>query len=128
MKDNIKAGKYNLEERTAVFGERVIFLCKTLKQDTVSIPLISQIVRSSTSVGANYMEANGSESVKDFIHKISLCKKEANETKYWLRILTSCFPSKKEELLILWNESHELTLIFQKIVANSRQKQMKIEK
>ncbi|MEI8097173.1 MAG: four helix bundle protein [Candidatus Moraniibacteriota bacterium] len=57
---------FDLEERTAQFGESIILFCKTLKQDTITKPLISQIVRSATSVGANYMEANGASSKKDF--------------------------------------------------------------
>lgn len=122
MENSKKSQKYDLEERTAVFGEKVIALCKTFKQDTISTPIISQIVRSATSVGANYMEANGAQSIKDFIHKISICKKEANETKYWLRMLASYFEPKKEEIRELWKECQELTLIFQKIVMTSRQK------
>ena len=53
---------YDLEERTAKFGESIIVLCKKIKQDTITRPLISQLVRSATSIGANYMEANGASS------------------------------------------------------------------
>ena len=74
--------RYDLEERTAQFGEAVIELVKTLLQDPINNPLLSQIVRAATSVGANYMEADGAESKKDFRHKISICKKEAKETKH----------------------------------------------
>ena len=72
---------YDLEERTALFGESVIDFVKTLPQDRVNNELISQIIRSSTSIGANYMEADGAESRKDFRHKIAICKKESKETK-----------------------------------------------
>jgi len=65
--------KYDLEERTAQFGEAIIELVKTFHQDSINSPLINQIVRASTSIGANYMEVDGAESQKDFQHKISIC-------------------------------------------------------
>ena len=107
--------KYDLEEKTAMFGKSIIALCKTLKETTISRPLISQIVRSATSIGANYMEANAASSKRDFRNKIYICKKEAQETKHWLRMLTETFPEKKEKLQRLWKECQELTLIFNKI-------------
>ena len=111
---------YDLEERTAKFGENVIIFCKVLKLDTISKPLISQIVRSSTSIGANYMEANGASSKKDFRNKICICKKEAQETKHWLRMIAVCFPERKEETRKLWREAQELTMIFQKIISSAQ--------
>ena len=109
------SNKYDLEERTAKFGEQVIDFCKTLKRDAISAPLISQIIRSATSIGANYMEANGASSRKDFQNKIFICKKEAQETKHWLRMLLRYFSEEKESIMVLWKEVQELTLIFQKI-------------
>lgn len=109
---------FDLEERTAVFSEKIIVLCKSLKQDSISRPIIDQLVRSSTSIGANYMEANGASSRKDFRNKIYICKKETQETKYWLRILKQCFFEREEEISILWKEAQELTLIFQKITSS----------
>ena len=67
--------EYDLEERTAWFGEAIIEFVKTLSRDPLNDPLIRQVVRSGTSIGANYMEADGAESKKDFQHKISICKK-----------------------------------------------------
>lgn len=61
---------YDLEERTARFGENIIEFAQTLEKHAINLPLISQVVRSGTSVGANYMEADGAESGKDFQHKI----------------------------------------------------------
>jgi len=113
---------YNLEERTAVFGENVIELCQTIKQDTITKPLINQLVRSSTSIGANYMEANSASSKKDFRNKIYICKKEAQETKHWLRMISKVLPERKEELRKLWREDQELTMIFQKITSSLRGK------
>lgn len=78
---------YDLEERTARFAEEVVDLCKRISKTTVTIPIITQLLRSGTSMGANYAEANGASFRKDFHNKIHICKKEAIETKYWLRIL-----------------------------------------
>ncbi len=107
---------YNLEERTAQFGEDIIKFCKTVRQDLISGPIINQLVRSSTSVGANYMEANGASSKKDFKNKIHICKKEIQEAKHWLRMMASCFPEKKAEIIKLWKEAQELTFVFGKII------------
>jgi four helix bundle protein len=112
---------YDLEERTAVFGEAVISLCTRLKRNPVTAPLLSQLIRSGTSIGANYCEANNASSKKDFRNKIFICKKEAQETKYWFRMITSCLPESKEEVRKLWQEVHELTLIFQKILNSSKE-------
>jgi len=108
--------KYNLEERTAKFGEKVIIFCRSLKQDTISKPLVGQLVRSATSIGANYMEANGASSKTDFRNKIFICKKEAQETKHWLRMLRE-----------LWKEAQELTMIFQKITSTLYKRSLKNE-
>ncbi|MEK7662147.1 MAG: four helix bundle protein [Patescibacteria group bacterium] len=109
---------YNLEDRTAKLGENVIKFCKTIKEDTITKPIISQLIRSSTSIGANYMEANGASSKKDFRNKIFICKKEAQETKHWLRMITICIPEQKEKIETFWKESQELTMIFQKITSS----------
>ena len=110
--------KYNLEERTGKFGEDIIKFCRSIKQDAITKPIISQLIRSGTSIGANYMEANGASSKKDFRNKIYICKKEAQETKHWLRMIVQCVPDKKEETRVLWKEAQELTLIFGKIVSS----------
>ena len=117
---NQLSSKYPLEDRTARFGESIIELCKSIKGDIVSNPIISQLVRSATSIGANYMEANGASSRKDFQNKIFICKKEAQETKHWIRMLAKCEPERKEELRKLWNETQELTLIFQSITSTMK--------
>ena len=95
---NINNHKYDLEERTARFGEKIIEFCRTIGQDAITKPLISQLIRSATSIGANYMEANGASSRKDFTNKICICKKEAQETKHWLRMLAKCVSDKKNEI------------------------------
>jgi len=121
---------FDLEERTAHFGEDVISFCMTIKQDVIIRPIISQLIRSATSIGANYMEANCASSKKDFRNKIFICKKEAQETKHWLRMLAKCLTEeKKEKIRKLWQECQELTLIFQKITISleKNSKSLKIE-
>lgn len=121
---NTHPNKYNLEERTGEFSKNLIIFCKDLKKDVVSIPVISQTVRAGTSIGANYCEANNASSRKDFQNKIFICKKEAQETKYWLRILANYFPEKKADIENLQNESQELLLIFQKIISSLKNREL----
>ena len=111
--------EYDLEERTAIFGENIISFIKNLERNDINRPLINQIIKSSTSIGANYMEANQASSKKDFKNKIRICGKEANETKHWLRMIAKSSPNKKDICKKLWKEAHELTLIFSKIFKNS---------
>lgn len=99
----------------------MIEFCRSLLQDTITKPIISQLIRSATSIGANYMEANGASSKKDFRNKIFIRKKEAQETKHWLRIVANAVPAEGERAKALWNECQELTLIFQKIVTSLRE-------
>jgi four helix bundle protein len=117
MIENKNKKEYDLESRTSLFGERCILMCKKIRQDTITKPLISQIVRSSTSVGANYCEANGASSKKDFKNKIYICKKEIQESKHWLHMISVACPELTEESRTLWKEAQELTLIFGKIVS-----------
>jgi four helix bundle protein len=109
------SNRYNLEERTAKFGEEVIDLCRNTKQDILTKPIISQLIRSGTSVGSNYCEANNASSKKDFRNKIFICKKEIQESKHWLRMLAKSVLENKDEIRKIWKEAQELTLIFQKI-------------
>ncbi len=112
---NKNSREYDLEERTANFSENIIEFIKAIKRDEINRNIIIQLMRAATSIGANYCEANASSSKKDFRNKIYICKKEANETKYWLRLLAKCHPELKEKLKDLWKEAHEFHLIFQKI-------------
>lgn len=117
---NAPSKKYDLEDRTGKFGEEIIAFCSVLTQDIISRPLISQLIRSGTSIGANYMEANGASSKKDFQNKIYICKKEAQETKHWLKMIAACSKTNSAERERLWKECQELTLIFQKITSTLR--------
>jgi len=108
--------KFDLEERTAKFGESIIKFCKKLPKNSVTLPIIDQLIRAGTSVGANYCEADDAESRKDFKHKIGICKKESRETKYWLRMIAVACEECKEEARINWKEAKELNLIFNAII------------
>jgi len=112
--------KYDLEERTAKFGEAVIELMRKIPHDLVNQRLIPQLVGSGGSLGSNYCEANEAESKKDFQHKIGICKKETKETKHWLRLLAKANPQFKDEFRKLWSEAQELLLIFSKILTSSK--------
>jgi four helix bundle protein len=110
---------YDLEERTARYGEEVIAFCLSLPINPITSPLITQYVKSATSVGANYAEADDAESKADFRHKIALCRKESREAKHWCRMLAKALPTEKSTIRILWKEARELHLIFCKIVRST---------
>ncbi len=114
---------YDLEERTAKFAENIVLFAKTIKRNAVNLPLVNQLVKSATSIGANYMEANGASSKRDFKNKISICKKEARETKYWLRIIGKANQEYRSKCRELWQEAQELTLIFSKIILTLKTKE-----
>lgn len=114
--------KYDLEERCAKFGEEVIKFCKSIHINEFTRSLINQLIRSATSIGANYMEANQASSKKDFTNKIRISQKEANESKHWLRMISIADENHAEKCRQLWKESHELTLIFAKISRNCKEK------
>jgi four helix bundle protein len=104
--------QFDLEERTARFGEDVIAFAKQVPVNDVTRPLIGQLVRAAASIGANYVEADDSDSKKDFRFKIGLCRREAKETKHWLRMIVAAEPGLKEAARPLWQEAKELNLIF----------------
>lgn len=118
MSENSKP--YDLERRTTQFSKDIINLCSKIPQDTINKPLVSQLIRSGTSIGANYSEANGASSKKDFRNKITICKREGKETMYWLELLAHSNSNMQDELRVLWKESKELTLIFSTIAKNSK--------
>lgn len=100
---------YDLEERTAKFGEQVILFAKKVPVNAVTMRLISQLVGAGTSVGANYSEADDGVSRKDFRNRIGTCRKESKETRHWLRMIATAEPDLKDEARVLW---HELNRIF----------------
>jgi four helix bundle protein len=103
---------YDLEERTGQFGEAIIAFAKRTAVNLVTEPLISQLVRAGTSVGANYCEADDAGSKKEFRYRVSICKRESRETKHWLRMVAAAVPELKADARPLWQEAKELNLIF----------------
>ena len=112
--------EFDLEERTARFGEDVIRFCREVVRDAVTSPLVSQLVRAATSVGANYCEADDAGSRKEFRYRISVCRRESRESKYWLRMLAVAAPVNREAARPLWQEAKELNLIFAAIHRRTR--------
>ena len=110
---------YDIRERTFQFAVRVIRAARKLPRDTTAQVIVRQLVKSATSVGANAEEADGSESRRDFIHKTSISRKEAFESRYWLRIVRATMLD-SDELVALEQESDELARILSAMVANSK--------
>src|SRR5262249_50252630 len=106
---------YDLEERTARFGEDMIDFARKIPTGPLTERIISQLVGAATSVGANYDEADDAVSKKEFLKCIGTCKKEARETKHFLRMAARAVPTLKFEARELWQEARELHLIFAKI-------------
>ncbi len=111
---------YDLEERTARFGEQIIEFCQKTPKNMITMPLVDQLIRSGTSVGSNYCEADCAESKKDFVHKLGICKKEAKESKHWLRMIFKAVPEFAQQTNLLKNEANELQLIFISIIKKSK--------
>lgn len=109
----------SLLERLIQFSEKIIALAQKLPKTIVNIPLVQQLVPAATSIGANYNEACEAESSKDFVHKIKISKKEAKESKYWLRLLQTPKGNEafRQELELLRGEANEYVLIFSSIVS-----------
>lgn len=103
---------YNLADRTMAFGENIIRLAKRVPRNVVTVPLVRQLVRSGTSIGANNREADEAVSRKDFRNRVGICRKEAGETEYWLQLIATAEPTLRDECRSLWQEAHELRLIF----------------
>jgi len=108
---------YDLEERTLNFSKNVFLCCKKVRQDTLNKPILSQVIRSSGSIGANYIEANDALGKKDFTHRLRIARKEAKETIYWLKILDSNYPELQCGDLI--QEAVELRNILSAIIKKS---------
>ena len=109
--------KYDLEDRTFEFAKKVREFAKSLKKDIANFDDCKQLIRSSGSVGANYIEANEALSKKDFVMRIKICRKEAKESRYWLRLIDTNNNVELElERHTLENEARELTHIFGAIV------------
>ena len=113
--------EYNITDRCFKFAVRIVKLCRFLeKQDRVSRTLANQLLRSGTSVGANVEEAQAGQSKPDFISKMSISRKEARETLYWLRLLKESDSVESDKLSEILKEADELVRILTAIVKSAQ--------
>jgi four helix bundle protein len=113
---NDGARQFDLEKRTARFGEAIIAFVKRVPLNVITEPVVGQLVKSATSIGANYCEADDAGSKKEFRYRISVCKREPRESKHWLRMIVAAEPDHKPDARVLWQEAKELHLIFAAIL------------
>ena len=125
VKNDTEKRVYDLEERTARFAEAIIDFCKTIPENVITRPIITQLVKAGTSQAANYYEACEAETTKDFIHKIGIVLKEIRETKLWLRLIARAHEPCKNRSRELWKEAHELNLIFAKSRKTAKENEAK---
>ena len=111
--------RYDLEERTFLFAKRCQDFTKKIPKNTHNFEYIKQLVRSSASQAANYIEANEALSKKDFSHRVKICRKETKETQLWLKLIDIDDKKLDNELRFLINEAIELRKIFNAIVNKS---------
>ena len=111
---------FDLEERTARFGEAIVRFSKKISRNPTNDRLIDQLVGCGTSIGGNYCEANEGISKKDFRHMISRCVKESKETKFFLRMLAAAEPQLADEARDHYREAKELHLIFASIFRKTK--------
>ena len=117
MSEGENSKRFDLEDRTFHFAKRVRAFIKKLNRTLANLEDARQLVRASGSVGANYIEANEALSKKDFAMRIKICRKEAKESRYFLRLLdTGDCPDVETERGTLVQEAQELTSIFGAIV------------
>jgi four helix bundle protein len=122
MNENSNIPVYDLEERTFQFAKNVRIWVKSLPKTIANVEDIKQLIRASGSVGANYIEANESLSKKDFVFRIRICKKEAKESGYWIRLILESNENIQEEKTgnFLLQESIELKRIFSSMIGKSK--------
>jgi four helix bundle protein len=114
---------FDIKERTFEFGVRIVRLVNTLPRTIAGGKVAEQLVKSGTSIGANVEEADGAESKRDFVHKMSIARKEARETRYWLRIVRATGLSKDTQGVdYLLQESEELVRILSAIIKSTKKR------
>jgi four helix bundle protein len=116
--ENLK--QYDLEERTLEFAKSTLKFCKGLSRTVINGEIGKQLIRAATSVGANYIEANEALGKRDFLMRIKICRKEAKESGYWLKLIEASSPDFRNEQEMLLRESTELMKIFGSILTKSQ--------
>ena len=111
--------QYDLEERTLKFAKNIIKFYKGISRTVINGEIGKQLIRAATSIGANYIEANEALGKKDFLMRIKICRKEAKESGYWLRLIEASDPGLSKEQEVLLRESTELMKIFGSILTKS---------
>jgi four helix bundle protein len=111
---------YDLEERTLLYAKEIVPFLKMVKRNIFTIDTIRQIIRSSSAIGANYLEANDSLGKKDFLMRLRICRKEAKETVYWLNLLVinDLILKRKRDSLV--DEASQFVKIFSSIIQKSK--------
>jgi len=112
--------QYDLEERTLRFAKEVIGFINTLPKTVANLEIMKQVIRSSGSVGANYIEANEALSKKDFTMRVKICRKEAKESRYWLWLIEVQGEDAETRRQSLVSEATELMKIFGSIVEKTK--------
>ena len=113
----------NIHERIYKFVIRVLKLVKQLPKTPENLIIMNQITRSVTSIGANDREADGSTSIKDFLHCYTVVRKEAKETDYWLHVIADMNKDLQLRMHDLLAESEEIIKVVTSIIYNTKQKQ-----
>lgn len=119
---DIQQHPFDFEERTLEFSKRIVSMCKVLPKNVITTPIISQIIRSGTSVGANYREANDALGEKDFANRLKISRKEAKETTYWIDLLSEALPDYANRFILIREESVALTKILSTMIGNRLKK------
>ena len=120
MTKNQNSKRYDLEERTLAFAKEVITFVRTLPKTIANAEIAKQLIRSSGSVGANYIEANESLSKKDFVMRVKICRKEAKESSFWLKLTETKTHESERKRKVLIDEATQLVKIFSSILEKSK--------
>jgi four helix bundle protein len=112
--------QYDLEERTLKFAKEVIKFVKSLPRTIANVEIIKQLIRASGSVGANYIEANEALSKKDFVMRVKICRKEAKESRYWLKLIEVNGEDAEKQRQLLIQEATEIMKIFGAILEKTK--------
>src|SRR3989338_9799844 len=113
--------KFDLEERSTEMARRVVHLCKSVKPSAVNQRIITQLIGSAGSVGANYREANDALGKKDFVHRLKIARKEAKEAMHWFELIEEANPEFISRMKDIKQEANELKNILSSIINKTQQ-------